>query len=177
MALEALVTSVTSGVAAISTWMMTPAPSASLAHRSWPCTATVLYSLASSYILLTKPVVRPVTDSEVASCDSTAMTTGASGVPAASASAKPSSFSISSAARAAAFWLLVEAVATMEPSGASGTPESKPTTGMPLAAHCSSWVKTDSVDRAARHRASGSLTSSLLRASTCSWMSDSEGGP
>ena len=58
-----------------------------------------------------KPVVRLVMDSEVASCDRHAMTTGASGVPAASASVKPSSLINSSAASAAAFWLLVEAVA------------------------------------------------------------------
>ncbi|OPZ68704.1 MAG: hypothetical protein BWY81_00760 [Firmicutes bacterium ADurb.Bin467] len=91
--------------------MMTPAPSAGFAQRSCPSTATVLYWPAISLILSTKPVVRPVTDSEVASCERTAITTGFSGVPAFKASTKPSSFENSSAASAAAFLLFVEAVA------------------------------------------------------------------
>ena len=67
-----------------------------------------------------------------------------------------------SAAIAAAFSLLVLAVAFTAPVLSSGTPESKPITGMSFAAHSSSISVTASVERAASAIALGFFAISFL---------------
>ena len=78
---------------------------------------------------------------------------------------------------AAAFSLLVQAVALTAPVVSPGTPESKPMTGMFLEAHSSRISVTASVDRAARAIAFGFLAISVLTMLTCASISVSEAGP
>ena len=73
--------------------------------------------------------------------------------------------------------MLVAAVAFTAPLVSSGTPESKPMTGMFLLAHSSRISFTASVDRAARARALGFLAISPLTMFTWASISVSEAGP
>jgi hypothetical protein len=73
--------------------------------------------------------------------------------------------------------LSVDALALMEPAGALGTPESKPTMGILRRTASCSWSSTALVSRAARAIAAGFLERAFWSILTCSWMSASEGGP
>ena len=82
-----------------------------------------------------------------------------------------------SAALAPAAWLSVEAVALIAPSGAPGTPESKPINGIFLDCACLIASSSASVSRAASAIAFGFLLMALFNCSNCSAIAVSFCGP